>query len=316
MADMDMSHSLSSLPPLGEPPTVDLDLSLNSNYSASPGESPSGNATVSLPFFVGEHESILKSFENCSTSSFNHSILLNTNDYFQYGCLSCAIWKHICICRLCGMITWMYQDKEKSRLMKLLSTREIHISLTNYWGRYVSITIYQCIFFILYSSSFSLLHSFHFLALGGFARRTVSPLLHMVIISLRSVTSVYFCNCISAIVVILAHPSKTHGDESRPELVLKLTLSSLAISVLHIDPLPPPDAAPSPLGPMAAHFFSTVGPGHLAPTAFLQSRTVFNQACPHDHLRCTFICLLIPVVQGYAWSLDRAYYWIDFSFKA
>lgn len=49
MADMDMSHSLSSLPPLGEPPTVDLDLSLNSNYSASPGESPSGNATVSLP---------------------------------------------------------------------------------------------------------------------------------------------------------------------------------------------------------------------------------------------------------------------------
>lgn len=47
MADMDMSHSLSSLPPLGEPPTVDLDLSLNSNYSASPGESPSGNATVS-----------------------------------------------------------------------------------------------------------------------------------------------------------------------------------------------------------------------------------------------------------------------------
>lgn len=51
MADMDMSHSLSSLPPLGEPPTVDLDLSLNSNYSASPGESPSGNTTVSLHLF-------------------------------------------------------------------------------------------------------------------------------------------------------------------------------------------------------------------------------------------------------------------------
>uniref|UniRef100_A0A4W6F250 Autophagy related 2B n=1 Tax=Lates calcarifer TaxID=8187 RepID=A0A4W6F250_LATCA len=140
MADMDMSHSLSSLPPLGEPPTVDLDLSLNSNYSASPGESPSGNAAVSL---------------------------------------------------------------KRSRLMKHPST----------------------------------------------------------------------------------HPSKTHGDESRPELVLKLTLSSLAVSVLHIDPLPPPDAAPSPLGPMAAHFFSMVGPGQLAPAAFLQSRTVFNQACPHDHLR-------------------------------
>lgn len=89
---------------------------------------------------------------------------------------------------------------------------------------------------------------------------------------------------------ISAHPSKTHGDESRPELVLKLTLSSLAVSVLHIDPLPPPDAAPSPLGPMAAHFFSMVGPGQLAPAAFLQSRTVFNQACPHDHLRCIYFC--------------------------
>lgn len=61
MADMDMSHSLSSLPPLGEPPTVDLDLSLNSNYSASPGESPSGNATVSLHLFDCSHHDILKS---------------------------------------------------------------------------------------------------------------------------------------------------------------------------------------------------------------------------------------------------------------
>ena len=51
MADMDMSHSLSSLPPLGEPPTVDLDLSLNSNYSASPGVSPSGTAHVGAPCY-------------------------------------------------------------------------------------------------------------------------------------------------------------------------------------------------------------------------------------------------------------------------
>uniref|UniRef100_A0A3P9NZV4 Autophagy related 2B n=1 Tax=Poecilia reticulata TaxID=8081 RepID=A0A3P9NZV4_POERE len=128
MADMDMSHSLSSLPPLGEPPTVDLDLSLNSNYSASPGESPSGNAAVT-------------------------------------------------------------------------------------------------------------------------------------------------------------HSSKTHGDESRPELVLKLSLSGFAVSVLHIDPLPPPHAAPSPVGPMAGHFFSAQGPGQLSPDAFLRSRSMFDQACPHDHLR-------------------------------
>uniref|UniRef100_A0A8D3DUE9 Autophagy related 2B n=1 Tax=Scophthalmus maximus TaxID=52904 RepID=A0A8D3DUE9_SCOMX len=147
MADMDMSHSLSSLPPLGEPPTVDLDLSLNSNFSASPGESPSGNATVRL---------------------------------------------------------------------KIIESVSLYL------------------------------------------------------------------RCISA------HPTKTHGDESRPELVLRLTLGSLAVSVLHIDPLPPPDAAPSPLGPMAAHFFSMVGPGQIAPADLLQSRTAFNQACPHDHLR--FVC--------------------------
>ncbi|XP_043930581.1 autophagy-related protein 2 homolog B [Protopterus annectens] len=40
MADMDMSHSTSSLPPLGEPPTEDLDLSLNSTYVSSPADSP------------------------------------------------------------------------------------------------------------------------------------------------------------------------------------------------------------------------------------------------------------------------------------
>ncbi|KAM9433394.1 autophagy-related protein 2 homolog B-like isoform 2-T6 [Salvelinus alpinus] len=48
MTDMDMSHSLSSLPPLGEPLTVDLDLSLNSNYSPSLGES-TGNTTPTQP---------------------------------------------------------------------------------------------------------------------------------------------------------------------------------------------------------------------------------------------------------------------------
>lgn len=50
MAEMDMSHSLSSLPPLGDPPTVDLDLSLNSNYTPSPGESPSDIPPVSLAY--------------------------------------------------------------------------------------------------------------------------------------------------------------------------------------------------------------------------------------------------------------------------
>ncbi|KAM3919804.1 autophagy-related protein 2 homolog B isoform 1-T3 [Leptodactylus fuscus] len=54
MADMDMSHSLSSLPPLGDPPTVDLDLSLTSTYNNSPVGSPLGG-TVSAWSDYQEH---------------------------------------------------------------------------------------------------------------------------------------------------------------------------------------------------------------------------------------------------------------------
>uniref|UniRef100_A0A673XHU7 Autophagy related 2B n=1 Tax=Salmo trutta TaxID=8032 RepID=A0A673XHU7_SALTR len=64
---------------------------------------------------------------------------------------------------------------------------------------------------------------------------------------------------------VSAHPTKAHGDESRPELVFRLTLGSLAVCVLHIDPLPPPDAAPSPLAPMAADFFRVVCSDQLPP---------------------------------------------------
>ncbi|KAK7903896.1 hypothetical protein WMY93_016503 [Mugilogobius chulae] len=164
MADMDMSHSLSSLPPLGEPPTVDLDLSLNSNYSASSRESPSGNATASW------------------------------DDYMDVP-----------------------RQKEKAANATPVQSRDSHIS-------------------------------------QKLSRQT-------------------------------SHPSKACGDESRPEVVLKLTLSSLAIAVLHIDPLPSPDAAPCPLGPIAAHFFCAIGQGQPDHVSFFQSRTVFDNACPHDHLR-------------------------------
>uniref|UniRef100_A0A8C2EUF3 Autophagy related 2B n=1 Tax=Cyprinus carpio TaxID=7962 RepID=A0A8C2EUF3_CYPCA len=158
MADMDMSHSLSSLPPLGDPPTVDLDLSVNSNYSASLGESPSGNVAVDVP-----------------------------------------------------------RQKEKQ-------TNEMpHLSRD-------------------------------------------SQLTHKL---LRQTS----------------HPSKGHCDESRPELVLRLTVGSLCLSVLHIDPLPPPDSSRSHLAPMASEFFRILSVNQLPAGSFLQSRTVFDEACPHDHLR-------------------------------
>uniref|UniRef100_A0A673K2H5 Autophagy-related protein 2 homolog B-like n=1 Tax=Sinocyclocheilus rhinocerous TaxID=307959 RepID=A0A673K2H5_9TELE len=147
MADMDMSHSLSSLPPLGDPPTVDLDLSVNSNYSASLGESQKEKQTNEMPHLSRD-------------SQLTHKLLRQTS-----------------------------------------------------------------------------------------------------------------------------HPSKGHCDESRPELVLRLTVGSLCLSVLHIDPLPPPDSSRSHLAPMASEFFRILSVNQLPPGSFLQSRTVFDEACPHDHLR-------------------------------
>uniref|UniRef100_A0A6Q2WWV0 Autophagy related 2B n=1 Tax=Esox lucius TaxID=8010 RepID=A0A6Q2WWV0_ESOLU len=164
MADMDMSHSLSSLPPLGDPPTVDLDLSLNSNYSPSPGQSPSGNA------------------------------MTQWDDYLDVP-----------------------RQREKQAQDSPFMMRD-------------------------------------------------SPLQHKL---LRQTS----------------HPSKAHGDESRPELVFRLTMGSLAVCVLHIDPLPPPDTAPSPLAPMAIDFFRVVCSDQLPPAGFIQLRTVFDEACPYDHLR-------------------------------
>ncbi|XP_062863124.1 autophagy-related protein 2 homolog B isoform X2 [Trichomycterus rosablanca] len=161
MADMDMSHSLSSLPPLGDPPTVDLDLSLNSNYSTSLGESPSGNAT--------------------------------------------AVWEE-------------YLDMPKQKEKETPS----------------------------FSRDSQLTHKL--------LRQT-------------------------------SHSSKGHCDESRPELVFRLTVGNICLSVLHIDPLPPPDSALSPLAPMASEFFRMMTADQLYVRGFLQSRAVFDQACPHDHLR-------------------------------
>uniref|UniRef100_A0A671SBT0 Autophagy-related protein 2 homolog B-like n=1 Tax=Sinocyclocheilus anshuiensis TaxID=1608454 RepID=A0A671SBT0_9TELE len=147
MADMDMSHSLSSLPPLGDPPTVDLDLSVNSNYSTSLGESQKEKQTNEMPHLSRD-------------SQLTHKLLRQTS-----------------------------------------------------------------------------------------------------------------------------HPSKGHCDDSRPELVLRLTVGSLCLSVLHIDPLPPPDSSRSHLAPMASEFFRILSVNQLPAGSFLQSRTVFDEACPHDHLR-------------------------------
>lgn len=191
------------------------------------------------------------------------------------------------------MIIWMYHDSERSKLMKVLSSHEILNFHRSYRDRHVSFILphpYNQISICVFLSDNRRCW------LVGSMESYKHPALVFTI--MKSSSLMHICNC-----WISAHQSKTHSDESRPELLLKLTLSSLAVSVLHIDPLPPPDASHSPLGSMATHFFSTVGPGHLAATDFLQSRKVFDQACPHDHLRCTFDLLLNPFVHDSSWHL-------------
>ncbi|XP_018413862.1 PREDICTED: autophagy-related protein 2 homolog B [Nanorana parkeri] len=175
MADMDMSHSLSSLPPLGDPPTVDLDLSLSSTYTSSPVGSPLGAAYecafVYLQTTWGDYQEHLRMEETLLRgASYKPSVNQNTH------------------------------------------------------------------------------------------RRSSLPA--------RSASV----------------------DESRPELVFRLAVGSLSISVLHIDPLPPTEAtsSPNPLTPLSLGFFNRIEA--LQPQTFTQSdfaclRNIFAEACTHDHLR-------------------------------
>uniref|UniRef100_A0A4W3HDI8 Autophagy related 2B n=1 Tax=Callorhinchus milii TaxID=7868 RepID=A0A4W3HDI8_CALMI len=78
--------------------------------------------------------------------------------------------------------------------------------------------------------------------------------------------------------------------EWRPEAVIRLTVGGLSVSVLHIDPLPPPESTLrlDPLTRMATHFFSCLqglSPAQFATKDFHRLRPAFADACPHDHLR-------------------------------
>ncbi|XP_070797725.1 autophagy-related protein 2 homolog B [Pituophis catenifer annectens] len=168
MADMEMSHSLSSLPPLGEPPTMDLDLSLTSTYTATPAGSPLGAAVQSA---------------------------------------------------------WGEFDQNKQELPQLRSA-----SFTPNADHSVPL------------------------------RRTSLPS--------RSISV----------------------DESKPELLFRLVVGAFSVSVLHIDPLPPPETSLniSPLTSMAQDFFTQiekVDPAQIPTEDFLLLRKVFAKACSHDHLR-------------------------------
>ncbi|KAH0620382.1 hypothetical protein JD844_020772 [Phrynosoma platyrhinos] len=169
MADMEMSHSLSSLPPLGDPPTMDLELSVNSTYATTPAESPLG-AAVQQPMW-GE---------------------------------------------------FLDQNKQEPPQLKGLPFPPSVVHPTP-------------------------------------LRRTSLPS--------RSVSV----------------------DESRPELLFRLAVRAFSVSVLHIDPLPPPETSLniSPLTPMAQDFFTRiekVDPAQFPTEDFLSLREVFAKACSHDHL--------------------------------
>ncbi|XP_036887104.1 autophagy-related protein 2 homolog B isoform X2 [Sturnira hondurensis] len=168
MAEMDMSHSLSSLPPLGDPPNMDLELSLTSTYTNTPAGSPL-SATVLQP-------------------------------------------------------TWgdlLDRHREPPARGPALPASAAHPSS---------------------------------LQQAPLPSRSVSV------------------------------------DESRPELIFRLAVGALSASVLHVDPLSPPEAPPNlnPLAPLAVAFFSCVekldpaGFSTEDPTSF---RAVFAEACSHDHLR-------------------------------
>ncbi|XP_049755202.1 autophagy-related protein 2 homolog B isoform X1 [Elephas maximus indicus] len=168
MADMDMSHSLSSLPPLGDPPHMDLELSLTSTYTNTPAGSPL-SATVLQPA----------------------------------------------------------------------------------WGDFLD-------------------HHKEQPARGSpFPPNLVHPA------SLQKT----------------AVPSRSLSvDESRPELLFRLAVGAFSVSVLHIDPLSPPETSLNlnPLTPMAVAFFTCIE--KIDPARFLTEdlksfRAVFAEACSHDHLR-------------------------------
>uniref|UniRef100_A0A8D2KT20 Autophagy related 2B n=1 Tax=Varanus komodoensis TaxID=61221 RepID=A0A8D2KT20_VARKO len=170
MADMEMSHSLSSLPPLGDPPTMDLDLTLSSTYTTTPAGSPLGTA-VQQP-----------------------------------------LWGD-------------FVDQNK------LEPPQVR------------------------GSSF------------------IPSVVHPVPLRRPSL------------------PSRSVSvDESRPELLFRLAVGAFSVSVLHIDPLPPPETSlnASPLTPMAQEFFTRIERVDLVQFPaedFLSLREIFAKACSHDHLR-------------------------------
>uniref|UniRef100_A0A8D0L1Y6 Autophagy related 2B n=1 Tax=Sphenodon punctatus TaxID=8508 RepID=A0A8D0L1Y6_SPHPU len=167
MADMEMSHSLSSLPPLGDPPTMDLDLSLTSTYTTTPAGSPL-TATPAWGDFLDHNK---QEPSQVRGSPFTSNIVHQTP-----------------------------------------------------------------------------------------LRRTSLPS--------RSVSV----------------------DESKAELLFRVAVGTFSVSVLHIDPLPPPETSLilNPLTPMALDFFTRIeklDPVKFSAEDFLSFRDVFSEACSHDHLR-------------------------------
>lgn len=114
MAEMDMSHSLSSLPPLGDPPTMDLDLSLTSTYTNTPAGSPLSTTVVCTVLAIFKI-SLKSTFSFLFISLCSINILYNIKSCSKVSVIECVnsnvcIWGQARHCSRTSLRQWRCLD--------------------------------------------------------------------------------------------------------------------------------------------------------------------------------------------------------------